>query len=255
MESKSPLKAKPLRNPGQSLDEQIQSIISDKLWGYLMFPAIFWLIAGLEWLAQEQGMRRMPGTYALVAVFLSAWSAVQFLRLRRQLRGLRQGRDGERAVGQFLERLREGGAHVFHDVPGDGFNLDHVVICAQGIFVIETKTYSKPTSEAKVTFLNGELLVAGRAPDRDPIRQVRAEATWLKQTLHESTGKAFQVRGVVLFPGWFVDPVPKDIKKDVWVLEPKALPQWIETEQPTLESEVVRLAAYHLARYVRSVTD
>ena len=37
-------------------------------------------------------------------------------------------RHGERAVGQYLERLRESGPRVFHDVPGVGFNLDHVVI-------------------------------------------------------------------------------------------------------------------------------
>lgn len=36
--------------------------------------------------------------------------------------------EGERAVGQFLEQLREQGFHVFHDVVGTGFNVDHVLV-------------------------------------------------------------------------------------------------------------------------------
>lgn len=253
MEPKSPLKAKPLRNPGQSLDEQIQELIDDKMLQYYLMPFFFWVIAGLEWFAEWRHMARMPGTYALLAGAMTIWGAFRFIQLRRRIRALRQGRDGEMVVGQFLERLRTGGAHIFHDVPGDGFNLDHVVICSKGIFVIETKTHSKPSPDARVTFDGEQILVAGYKPDRDPIRQVRAESKWLLNTLKESTGKSFLVRGAVLFPGWYVDPVPDSVKRDTWVLEPKALPAWIERETLAINSADVSLAAFHLSRYVRSV--
>ena len=35
-------------------------------------------------------------------------------------------------VGQFLERLRASGGQVLHDIPVDGFNLDHVGISLTG---------------------------------------------------------------------------------------------------------------------------
>jgi hypothetical protein len=65
---------------------------------------------------------------------------LEFGSLRKRIKELRLGRDGEKIVAEQLECLRESGAQVFHDVPGDGFNLDHVVISNHGIYAIETKT-------------------------------------------------------------------------------------------------------------------
>jgi hypothetical protein len=53
------------------------------------------------------------------------------------------GRDGERAVGRTLERLVADGYHVFHDIVGPNWNIDHLMIGPGGIFTIETKTRSK----------------------------------------------------------------------------------------------------------------
>jgi hypothetical protein len=170
---------------------------------------------------------------------------------------LRQGRDGERAVGQFLERLREDGAQVFHDIPGEGpaaaFNLDHVVISTHGIYAIETKTWSKPWPEAKVVVEGDALTVAGQAPVRNPIVQVAAAAKWLEKKLQESTGKRFFARGVVVFPGWFVEQ--RGPTGDVWVLEPKMLPGFIRNARTMLAPVDVALAAFHLSRYVRSEAE
>jgi hypothetical protein len=105
--------------------------------------------------------------------------------IRRKLQQLRLGRDGERAVGQYLERLREGGGQVFHDIPADRFNLDHVVISTHGIYAIETKTWTKPWPKATITVDGDKLLVAGRVPDRNPIEQASAAARWLEQLLAE----------------------------------------------------------------------
>jgi hypothetical protein len=96
--------------------------------------------------------------------------------IRARVRQLKLGRDGERCVGQFLERLRDGGGQVFHDIPGDSFNLDHVVICGYGIYAIETKTFNKPWPKATVTVEGDSLRIAGRIPDRNPIEQVTAAA-------------------------------------------------------------------------------
>jgi hypothetical protein len=175
------------------------------------------------------------------------------VRIRGRVRHLRLGRDGERVVGQFLERLRDGGGQVFHDIPGQAFNLDHVVISQHGVYAIETKTLSKPWSKAVVTVEGDSLRVAGRAPDRDPIQQVTRAARWLEYLLEQSTGKRFAVRGVVVFPGWFVEQ--RSERGSVWVLEPKALPAFIEQEQLSVSPADVALAAFHLSRYVRSEAE
>jgi hypothetical protein len=71
--------------------------------------------------------------------------------------------------------------------------------------------------------------------------------------LKRSTGKRFFVRGVVVFPGWFVEQ--RGPRGDVWVLEPKALPAFIENAPAMIAPSDVELAAYHLSRYVRSEAE
>jgi hypothetical protein len=105
------------------------------------------------------------------------------------------------------------------------FNLDHVVISTHGIYAIETKTRTNPSPRARVVVDGNNLTVAGYTPDRNPIEQVSAAAWWLENTLQQSTGKRFFVRGVVVFPGWYVEQ--RGSRGDVWVLEPKALPAFI----------------------------
>jgi hypothetical protein len=248
----SPLKDKPLRNPGQSLDEALDRLSADELLPYVLFPGVFWILALIEWVARSTGMPRSPVLYAIFAVSLTAWSIWRIGQLRRVVRDFKLGRDGERAVGQFLEGLRADGAQVFHDVPGIGFNVDHVVISTRGIFVVETKTWRKRRPDSRVSVKEGKLYRDGTLITPNPIEQAKAEAKWIRKVLQESTGKTFQVRGVVVFPGWFVEPMDAATKSQAWVLEPKALPAFIEEEPPMLATSDVALAAYHLSRYVRA---
>jgi hypothetical protein len=186
----------------------------------------------------------------VAALLYAGW---RFRVIRKQVRQLRQGRDGERAVGQFLERLRADGAQVFHDIPGNDFNLDHVVISTHGIYAIETKTWSKPWPSAQVVVDGDTLTVAGQVPARNPIVQVTAAADWLEKLLRESTNKRFLVRGVVVFPGWYMEQ--KEPRGNVWVIEPKMLPGLIERAPVMIAPSDVALAAFHLSRYVRSAAE
>jgi len=129
-----------------------------------------------------------------------------------------------------------------------------VVLTRRGVFAIETKTISK-RPDSRVTFRDGVLLVDGRSLDRDPLKQARAAADWIQGTLKASTGITFPVRGVVLFPGWFVEPMSKTNGTNTWVLNPKALAAFIDKEPMRLSDPDLHLAAYHLARYVRSVAS
>ena len=189
--------------------------------------------------------------FSLAAAVMVLFAAWRVFRLRPKLRALRLGIDGEKAVGQFLERLRDRGYQVFHDVVAPGFNIDHVLVGSAGIFAGETKTWSKPLhADARIKVEGDRLLVAGKEPDRNPIVQARAQAAWLKTLLAESTGRTHDVFPVVLFPGWFVEP--SQGARPVWVLEPKALPAFLEREPVRLSTEEASLAAFHLSRLIRS---
>lgn len=249
---RSPLKDKPLRLPGQSVEEQRRRLIEDRLETPALAAVLLIAISSMEWWRSWSELPYAPKLYTAMALIALSFAAWRFFRLRPQLRALRQAADGEKAVGQFLEELRAHGYKVFHDVVADGFNLDHVVIGRAGVFAVETKTWSKPrTGGARIAFDGSLLKVGDRKPVDRVVSQARAQAAWLRELLHASTGRAFVVRSIVLFPGWYIEPAPGSTR-EIWVLNPKALPAFLEHEEAVLSEPDVTLAAYHLSRFIRA---
>ncbi|MFY9329224.1 MAG: nuclease-related domain-containing protein [Georgfuchsia sp.] len=250
-ETRSPIKDRPLRNPGQSLQSQRVDLLFDKLLApfLIVLMAVVWAV--LEWIRYLHPTKPQPFIFTAIAIVALIHMFFQYRKYWPQIQTLILAEDGEKAVGQFLESLRGGGYKVFHDVIGKDFNVDHVVIGSAGIFTIETKTRSKPMRGRAIINFDGEqILVGGFAPDRDPVIQAKAQASWIKQLLSGSTGKAFPVRPVVVFPGWYIETVAGS-SREVWVLEPKALPAFLYNAPNVLAPEDVSLAAYHLSRFVR----
>lgn len=249
---RSPLKASPLHNPSQSLDHEIQDFIADNILGYFLIVFALTVVTIIEigqWYANSPPQ---PGLFATFAVIGWGVFLFKYRRSKQHIQHLKQGRDGEKAVGQYLEGLREQGASVFHDIPANGFNIDHVIIARQGVFAIETKTLSKPAkNNAEIEVKCGAVLADGKEITRNPLTQTNANAEWLAELLKDSTGRKFPVRPVLVFPGWFVKPLKNGEAGRTWVLNPKALPTFIANEQSVLSPEDVKLAAFHLSRYIR----
>jgi len=248
--SRPPLKSPPLRVPGQSLEAAIHRIVNTVTALWILFPLLLWAIAAMEWWARANNIGRNPWLFIAAAVIATAIGGRRIYRARVRIKALKLGLAGERAVGQFLEGLRVGGARILHDIQGDDFNIDHVVISSRGIYCIETKTMTKRGPDSVVQYDGQRVLVDGRAPDRNPIKQVMAAAKWLSAQIEESTGKSFPVRPVVVYPGWFIESSPEGRYAPVWVLEPKALAKWIENETARISDSDVSLISYHLARIV-----
>lgn len=249
---RSPLKDKPLRLPGQSVEEQRRELIEDRFETPAFAALILVVVAGLEWWRSLSEQRYMPEVYTGMALLALSFATWRFFRLRPQLKALRQAADGEKAVGQFLEELRTVGYKVFHDVVGDGFNLDHVAIGPAGVFAVETKTWSKPrTGEARIVFDGTRLRIGERKPDARVVIQARAQAAWLRELLKASTGRSLIVRSVVLFPGWFIEQSPGSTR-EIWVLNPKALQAFLGKEESVLAEHDIKLAAFHLSRFIRA---
>ena len=248
---RSPLKDPPLRTPGQSLREERARLLDDKLEPPFFLALFFAALAGLEWYRSFVPTPPMPWLYTFAAIVALAFAAWRLRRYRPLLRSLRQGLEGELVVGQYLEGLRASGYRVFHDVVGDGFNIDHVLIGPSGIYTIETKTWSKPQDgDARVRFDGDRLVIGSLLPDKDPIVQARDQAHWLRTLLEESCGRRLETKPVILFPGWFVEPLPRSIQ-NLWVLEPKALSGFLKQERAVLAPDDVAMASTHLSRFIR----
>ncbi|MEA3469689.1 MAG: nuclease-related domain-containing protein, partial [Thermodesulfobacteriota bacterium] len=220
---------------------------------YVMVSIMFIVMAGREWWVYYKDLPPSPKLLTFVAVVTVLYSAVKIRKVLKEVKLLRQGREGERAVGQYLESFREKGCKIFHDIVGENFNLDHVIVSDKGVFLIETKTYSKPEGKKPTILYDGDSLVIDGFNDRDKIlNQARAASNWLKNLVHSTTGNTYTVKPVVVFPGWFIEPNQKANKSDVWVLNPKALPKYMDNQQSIIPSDEVNLIAYHLSRYVRA---
>lgn len=248
---RSPLKEKPLRRPGESLQQEIEESL-ERFYPQVASAVVVVALAALEWWRWFVPTRPSPVAISVLALGWIAFTAYRGRAVIQRVRNLGLGLQGEQVVGQQLEELRSRGCRIFHDVPGPGFNLDHVVVSPRGIYVVETKTLRKPhPGNPTVTFDGERLLVAGREPLGDYLGQVAAQRRWLRSLLHETTGQHFAVRSVLVFPGWFVENTRKVRQLDLWVLNPKALPSFLDREPVTLAAAEVALVSSRLADCVR----
>ncbi|MCX5998248.1 MAG: nuclease-related domain-containing protein [Chloroflexi bacterium] len=249
-DTKSPLRNLPVHLPGQSVNTRLLDVLLDGFLSYWLLFGMLTVIAMMEWLDWFLKLPPAPILFTVLAVIAGIVALVKTRSALREAGQLKLGRIGEEAVGQYLEeKLRPQGCQVLHDIPGEGFNVDHVVIGPTGIFCIETKTHSKPAKGASSVQYDGEkVTVDGMTPDRDPIVQAKAAARWLSDLVLQSTGRRFPVQPAVLYPGWFVEKAPPGV--DVWVLNEKAVPVFIGNARGTMSSEDISLVTFHLKRYV-----
>jgi hypothetical protein len=226
-------------------------LLYDRLLAPLMGAIFLCALAALEWWRWATSAPPQPVVVSVMAGIAVLFVIRRFLTVRRELKTLRLGLEGEKSVAQYLEANRDVGWRLLHDLPGDGFNVDHVLVTPRGVYAIETKTISKPErGDAKVVFDGEKVFVNGMTPDRDPVAQARAARDWIRSVLQETTGRHFPVRAVILYPGWFVTRTDSRARSDTWVLNEKALRGFIEHEPTVIKPEDVALVASRLAEHV-----
>jgi len=207
--------------------------------------------AAMEWYRWYWGLPPMPVIHTAIAAVAIFVAIIMWRRSASQADRLQLGRRGEITVGQMLEELRSDGFRVFHDLAEEGYNIDHVIIGPPGVFVIETKTLSMPEGRKNTIHFDGQkVLINGRMPDRDPIEQVRACTDRVGEILKRTTGRSAPMRPVVLYPGWWVERQPKGA--DVWVLNPKALSEFLRHEQVRLSESDVTFFASALETHLKA---
>jgi hypothetical protein len=225
---RSPLRGKLHHVPGQQLLDRIAShdeeasyaVMTMLLSGPMMFLA--WALSrirpeNLTWEATDW----------IFVGFALLMFGFAFQKFTKHVTALHQSRDGlaaERMTAQQLNRLVASGCHVMHDVPGDGFNIDHVVVSPAGVYAVETKSFRKPKSSAddshyKVGY-DGQTLTFPDWRTSAPLDQARRQARWLSHWLHESLGEEIPVIPAVALPGWYIEPSRETVRSDVKVFSP-----------------------------------
>lgn len=214
--------------PGQQLVDRLRDhddeISTSVMLMFLAFPMAFmaWTgvrinLASLHWGVTE---------WIFLAVALAVF-CIGFRSFVRHIRGRDNARDGllaERVTGMQLNRLVANGCFVLHDLPCDGFNIDHVVIAPRGVYAVETKSFSKPKGlpageKARVEF-DGEALHFVEFSTTKPVEQARRQAQWLARYLRETLKESTHVAPALALPGWYVDKTEEGRKSDLFAFTP-----------------------------------
>lgn len=239
---RSPL-GKPLRYAGQSLEGKIVGL-QREVFFYILITGFVILLVIYEWWHWYRGIPPQPIAAFSLAAIVGVYSYLKIRKLQKQINNYKVGRQGEIEVGQELDKLRERGFKIFHDIvctdSNKVFNIDHVVVSQHGIFSIETKAYSMPAiGDTIISFDGKSILVPEQQPDDKPVNQAYANAKWLSQRLEAVTDKRFAVMPVLVFLRWYVVETKKT--KDIWVINPKMLSKRISQCPVRLTLEDVAL--------------
>ncbi|MGY0504882.1 nuclease-related domain-containing protein [Luteimonas sp. e5] len=226
---RSPLHGKQVGHvPGQQLLERIERHDTEAGIGFdlmlLALPLMFmiWATLRLDWTQLRWGVGE-----TLFAIGWAAFFGYGLWHYQRHYRRREQVRDGllaERVTGMQLNRLMAQDCMVMHDLPAEGFNIDHIVIAPRGIYAVETKSFRKPknaepNTPATVTY-DGGMLDFGDFKTRKPLEQSRRHAKWLADFLRESMGEPIPVRPCVALPGWFIQKSEASRGASVFVFTP-----------------------------------
>jgi len=168
------------------------------------------------------------GAALILLVISSTWTFVftrKLLRVLEDRRRYQLGFDGERYVGEELSRLIAFGFEIYHDVPFDGFNIDHVLVGKPGIFIVETKTRRKPVNEIGDkeyhVVCDGKSLRWPWGAENQDIQQTVNSADTFSKWLSKAMGERVVVSSILTLPGWWIDLTAPC--KNPYVLNPKQI--------------------------------
>lgn len=254
---RSPLTADLLRPPGYSLRLRMDSLrdeVEEKLIALVAIPLVLYsvhLTQSHYFSAPESAFRTV--IIAVVGVVGMGWVTWRLLRLARRLDHVRIGIDAEMFVGQELDQLMRSGATVFHDVPAEKFNIDHLVIARSGVFLVETKGRAKPIrgqgpKDASVIF-DGRALHFPAWSESKPILQAERQAKWAAEWLTSAVGGQVVVTPVLAIPGWWIDR-----KSNAVLVYNGKKPQFLlSMRQPFLSDEMIQRISYQVEQRCRTL--
>lgn len=228
---RSPLNTKIHNTPGEQLRVRLTELDETMLLTYmaaaLSGPTLLaaWLFARLrkvDMSALKFGVGDWLFLVILIIVIVTA--GLRMIRVGKERRKVQQGLSAEIVIAQHLLPLMGKGCVVFNDIPADKFNLDHVVIGPQAVFMVETKSRKKPAERGKESakvFYDGQGLKFPNHMETKSLEQARNQARWLSEYLKGAAGEPVKVIPVLALPGWWVEKTKTAIASDVIVTNGK----------------------------------
>jgi len=258
----NPLTQSMRRPPGASLLQQIIDIDFELLTPLMCitlvapsFISIYYIYT--DWFSADYaGILKV--SFVLGALLVYIYSGRKLIQMRVQLRNLRLGYECELAVAQELDQLMLHGYRVFHDIPAEGFNIDHLVVGKTGVYAIETKGRSKRDKGKSQKQQQAAVRYDGKAlhfPDRvetAPIQQAMRQAKWVSHWLSGATGMPVQAQPILILPGWYINwPSSKTM---VTVLPGKKLGVFfLKASHQQFTDQQVKQMAYQIDRQVKDI--
>ena len=159
----------------------------------------------------------------------------------------RRGAEGERIVGQALDRLSGRGVQALHDrrIPRSKANIDHLAVTPAGVFTIDAKRYR---GKLEVRGRGSELWVAGRNRSK-LLDQARRQAMVARTALADAGHPSVPVQPALCFveTEWPLLFRPKQAD-GVVLTSPKRLATQLQSDdEPTLTATQVEQVAGALA--------
>ena len=210
---RSPIEGKAIYGAGEQLRKRIEEYTDELMFSLMALqfvgPLIFalWAALRIDW-----GQHRFLYTdilYVAGFVGFGAWCLKRVLKFGDLRRRAREGLRAELFTAQELNRLMAVGCVVLHDLPGDGFNIDHVVIGPRTVFAIETKSVRKPGPSKggdhfKVKY-DGTALQFPHTTGKAHLAQAQRQAQWLSRYLSQAINTTVPVTPALSLPGWWID--------------------------------------------------
>lgn len=256
---RSPLNQMLLRGPAESLRTELDDMRLDVLMYAVMLPVMPLLVYALHISQSYLGGTKESILRISIDVLFGLGAIIFFsfkiITLFKRINKFRLGYEGEVAIAQELNQLMRLGAYVFHDVPADGFNIDHVIVWPKGVFAVETKGRMKPkrnggAEDAKVVF-DGQRLQFPGWSESAPLDQASRQAKWLAQWLSSAVGDKVEVKPVLALPGWFVE---LKARSDVVIINGRnASGTFGKLFHTALSEEMIKRIAHQLEQRCRDV--
>ena len=250
--SQAPFKELLRRPAGETLRIKIEDLndkSSDQITTLVFLPTM--MAVGLL-IIHPRGFVAPALFFVISAIWVAVWGTKIFRTLRERA-NYKLGFDGERYVAEELSRLIALGFEIYHDVPFDSFNIDHVLVGAPGVFAVETKTRRKPvdesgTKEYRVLF-DGKFLQWPWGTDNHGIEQAANNGRTLAKWLSAAVGETVSATAILTLPGWMVDrKAPYD---GVYVLNPKEIHQVCSMREQKLNSQLIGRICHQLDQKCR----
>lgn len=246
------------RIQGESLQAKIREY-EFKILEQVIFPLYFGIVSLFAW---GLSLGWMTFNYitaticTIVMLFFIIRSYRKIKKLRWTLDKYRKGLEGERLVGETLNQLSGDTTYVFHDIPGERFNVDHIIVSTRGVYVIETKHFDRNLCHE--FFFDGSMVYrllknGKRFPCPKLLPQIDGEAQFIRQEIEKRAEIKLPVIKVAILIGSFIHNDGK--LNDYWLLNEKAFVKFFKAQKEIYDKTLVNTIANQIREMVKIDVD